>query len=106
MNADFVLKLIVNPSFIIFISTFAGSIVGEFYREAFNGRPCNMTKFTANFLASWLMSSAAILLLKEVLGFRDNNEIIIALSMIYGFNGHKKTLAFVTEFIASNLNKK
>lgn len=99
MNTTFFLDLLAQPTFIIFISTFAGAFVGEFYREANNKKQCNFTIFFSKFLISWFTATATILLIHSF--FELNNEMLIALSIIFGIIGHKDSIKFAKNLIES-----
>lgn len=100
MNFEFFLELLAQPTFIIFISTFAGAFVGEFYREANDKKQCSLIKFFSKFLASWITASATILLIQAIFEV-GRNEMLIALSIIFGFVGHKDSIKFAKNLIQS-----
>ena len=99
MNTIFFLDLLAQPTFIIFVSTFAGAFVGEFYREANNKKTCDIIIFFSKFLISWLTASATILLIQSF--FEVSNEMLIALSIIFGIVGHKDSIRFAKNLIES-----
>lgn len=105
MNIEFFLELLPQPTFIIFISTFAGAFVGEFYKEANDKKPCSFAKFLSKFLASWLTAVATTLLIQAVFEI-GKNEVLMAMSMIFGFVGHKESIRYAKEIIDSKFNKK
>lgn len=109
MNIQFFLELLSKPMFIIFISTFAGSFIGELYKEVNsntkNKKQNSFFKILSRFLASWLVSAALMLLFKSFFGI-NKNEILTALSLIFGFMGHKETLKYAKNLINSKFNTK
>lgn len=102
MNLDFFLNLLPQPTFIIFVSTFAGAFVGEFYREANDRKACSPVKFLSKFLASWLIASATVLLIQALLEV-GRNEVLIGLSIIFGFMGHKGSIEYAKNLIESKI---
>lgn len=104
MNIEFFLGLLPQPMFIIFISTFAGAFVGEFYKEVNDKKPCKFNKFLSRFLASWLTAIATVLLMQSVLEV-GSNEVLMALSMILGFVGHKDSIKYAKDMIESKFKK-
>ena len=100
MKNTFFLEVVPQPIFIIFVSTFAGAFVGEFYKEANNGKPCTYVKFLSKFLASWLTAAATILLMQSIFEV-GKNEVLMALSMFFGFVGHKDSIKYVKSLVES-----
>lgn len=105
MNIEFILKLLEHPSFIIFISTFAGSFIGEFYREVNDKKPCSFVKFLSKFLASWITSISAVLLIQAVFEI-GSFEILSSISIVFGFTGHKESVKYAKSLIASKFEPK
>lgn len=105
MTIENLLQLLPQSIFIIFISTFAGSLGGEFYRETNNKTPCSFPKFLSKFLASWLISFATLLFMHSTFGI-NNDEILISISIVFGFVGHKDTLKIIRNLIDSKFNSK
>lgn len=96
----FLFQSLPQSAFIIFISTFVGALAGEFYRENNNKVPCSLFKFLSRFFASWIMAFATILFIQSTFEI-NKNEMLISISIFYGFVGHKKTLKFIQELIDS-----
>ena len=105
MSMKFFLELLPQPTFIIFISTFAGAFVGEFYREANDNKVCSFIKFLSKFLASWLTAVATILLIQSAFEI-GKNEILMAISIMFGFLGHKESVKYAKNMIDSKFNSK
>lgn len=104
MFYDFILQLLPQPTFIVFVSTFAGALAGEAYRETSDGVPYTFSIFIAKFFASWMVGFAATLLVKGFVNV-GRNELLIALSIIFGFMGHKETILVAKNIIESKFLK-
>ena len=100
MNLEIILKLLPRPEFIIFISTFAGALAGEFYREANDDTPCSFAKFISKFFASWMIGFATMLLFQSTFDI-GRTEMLAALSIVFGFIGHKDSILFAKNIINS-----
>ena len=101
MTINFILQLLPRPGFLIFISTFAGALAGEFYREANDKKEYKFHVFLSKFFASWMIGFATTLLLQSTFGI-GKNEILIAASIVFGFNGHKKTIDVARKLMDTN----
>lgn len=88
---DLLIKLLPQPTVIIFISTFAGALAGEFYREVNDTVPCSLLKFLSRFIASLLIGFSIVLIIRSVFKIQENG-ILIGLSIVFGFEGHKTSL--------------
>lgn len=98
------LNILPQPTILVFISSFAGALIGEFNREVNDDIPCSKIKFISNFLSSWIIGVSTSFLVQFIFGF-DKSEMIFAVSAILGFVGHKESLKLYKDFISSKLEK-
>ena len=100
MIVEEMLKILPQSVFIIFISTFAGALAGEFNRETTNGKPCSFPKFMSRLLSSWITAFASILFIHSTFDI-ENCEVLISISIIFGFVGYKYSIDFMKKIISS-----
>lgn len=100
MFIEEIFKILPQSVFIIFVSTFAGALAGEFNRETTNGKPCSFPKFMSKLLSSWMTAFASILFIHSTFSIQ-NYEILISMSIIFGFVGYKYCIEFMKKLIDS-----
>ena len=81
MFLETLFSIVPQIDFIIFVSTFAGSLAGEFNKETTNNTPCSFPKFISQLLSSWMTSFATILFIHSTFNINDYN-ILISTSII------------------------
>lgn len=102
MNLDFIFNLLPQPAFIIFISTFAGAFIREFERQINVSKNKTFLKFLSKFLVSWFISAATILIAISFFDISSNGNLLIGISIIFGYKGPTDCL----EFVKTILDKK
>ena len=103
MFLETLFSIVPQIDFIIFVSTFAGSLAGEFNKETTNKTPCSFPKFISQLLSSWMTSFATILFIHSTFNINDYN-ILISTSIIFGFIGYKYTISFIKKLITTKFN--
>ena len=102
MNTQIFLNLIDNPLFLLFFSSFAGSLIGEFNIVCNRKRKIKFILIIRSFILSWFVSYSTTLLLSAIL--KVDNNILIAISILLGILGDKEVIKYIRKFINKKIN--
>jgi hypothetical protein len=100
MFIEEIFNILPQSTILIFTSTFLGALVGEFYKESNNRKDCKFSVFMSKLLSSWIMAFATILFIHSTFNIQ-NSEILISISIAFGFFGYKYTTKFIKNLINS-----
>ena len=105
MTLNKFLELLLQPTFLVIVSSFTGALIGEFNREVNDNIPCSFFKFLANFIASWLIGVSVSLIIQSIFAI-TKIEVVFAISAFIGFVGHKESIKFGKRLIESKFGGK